>query len=264
MLSNGIFTATLVIGIVGLIIGVLLGIAGRKFAVEIDEKEVAIREELPGNNCGGCGYAGCDGLAAAIAKGEASAAGCPVGGASVAEKIAGIMGVEVDVVRYVAVVKCAGDCENAKERYEYTGNKSCREAVYLPGGGSKSCTYGCLGYGSCVKVCENNAITIENGIAVVDKDKCFACGKCVKACPKGLIELVPYDAQYIVKCNSNDKGKEVKSVCNAGCIGCSLCAKNCPSDAIIIENNIAHIDYSKCSNCGTCMAKCPVKIIRKN
>ena len=48
--------ATGVVAVVGLIIGILLGVAGAKLRVEVDEKEVAVREELPGNNCGGCGY----------------------------------------------------------------------------------------------------------------------------------------------------------------------------------------------------------------
>ncbi len=65
---TAILVAALVVGGVGILIGFFLGISGEKFKVEVDEKEVAILGELPGNNCGGCGYAGCSGLAAAIAK----------------------------------------------------------------------------------------------------------------------------------------------------------------------------------------------------
>ena len=96
---TAIILAAVVVGGTGLIIAILLGIASEKFKVPVDEKEVAIRAELPGNNCGGCGYAGCDGLAAAISAGEAPVNACPVGGAPVADKIGAIMGVEAGVLR---------------------------------------------------------------------------------------------------------------------------------------------------------------------
>ena len=119
-----------------------------------------------------------------------------------------------------------------------------------------------MGYGSCVSVCDKNAIKILNGIAVVDKEKCYACGKCVKACPKGLIEIIPYDSKYHVACSSIDRGVDVKKACKTGCIGCKLCEKNCENNAVVVENNIAKIDYDKCTNCGACAKKCPSKIIR--
>ena len=257
---TGILIACLVVGGAGIVIGVLLGIAGKKFAVEVDEKAVAIREALPGSNCGGCGYAGCDALAQAIADGTAPANSCPVGGAAVAAKMAEILGVEVETVRKTAFIKCAGDCEKAGNKYEYTGNMSCKEASYVSGG-PKQCQYGCMGYGDCLRACEYGAISVENGIAVVDREKCVACGKCVMACPKGLIELVPYEAKHLVQCSSHDKGKDVKAKCDNGCIGCTLCTKQCEFDAIHMENNVAVIDYEKCTNCGACAAKCPAKVI---
>ena len=259
---TAIILAGVVVGAVGLLIAVLLGIASEKFKVPVDEKAIAIRDELPGNNCGGCGYAGCDGLAAAISAGEASVNACPVGGAAVAEKISEIMGVEVgDTEKMVAFVKCSGTCDKAKDKYEYVGIEDCVEALSVPGGGPKACSYGCTGFGSCVKSCEFDAIHIVNGIAVVDKEKCVACGKCVAMCPKGLIELVPYSAKHLVQCNSHDKGKDVKAVCDSGCIGCQLCKKNCKFDAVEIDHFLAHIDYSKCKNCGLCAQKCPAKVI---
>ncbi len=257
-----IIIAVAVVAGVGLIIGILLGIAGEKFKVQVDEKEVIVRELLPGNNCGGCGYPGCDGLAAAIAKGEMPPSACPVGGEAVAEAISAALGVEnTESTKCVAFVKCAGDCEKAKDLYEYVGPKDCRLAGNNPNSGPKGCTYGCLGYGSCKEVCEFGAIDIIDGIAVINKDKCKACGKCVEACPRKLIEMVPYDAPHLVKCNSHDKGREVKAVCSTGCIGCSLCVKSCEVDAISVSQNLAHIDYDKCNHCGACMRKCPVKII---
>ena len=259
---SAILLAMVVVGGTGLLIAILLGIASEKFKVPVDEKEVAIRAELPGNNCGGCGYAGCDGLAKAIANGEAPVNGCPVGGAAAAEKISAIMGVEAgEFVKKVAFVKCAGTCEKASDKYQYSGVQSCIEAMNVPGAGPKGCEFGCMGFGSCVKACPFDAIHVVDGIAVVDKEACKACGKCVAVCPKHLIEIVPYNQKHLVKCNSQDKGKAVMQACTAGCIGCKMCTRVCEADAITVENNIAKIDYSKCTGCGKCAEKCPAKII---
>ena len=258
----GLILAAGVIGAIGIIIGVLLGIASEKFKVEVDEREILVRAELPGNNCGGCGFPGCDGLANAIAAGTAPVNACPVGGAAVADKIAAIMGVESGgTVRKVAFVKCKGTCDKTKVQYNYYGMDDCRKVSVVPGGGEKACVYGCMGYGSCVKACDFNAIHVVDGVAVVDKEKCVACGKCVAVCPNRLIELVPYDAKHLVQCSSHDKGKDVKAKCDNGCIGCTLCTKQCESAAIHMDNNLAVIDYEKCTNCGKCAAKCPAKVI---
>lgn len=204
---SAILTAVAVVGGVGLLLGVFLGIASIVFKVAVDEKEEAVLGVLPGNNCGGCGFPGCSGLAAAIAKGEAPVNACPVGGEPVGKKIAAIMGVEAgETVRMTAFVKCAGDCDKTTKIYEYTGVEDCGMVKYVPDGGAKSCNYGCLGYGNCVKACPFDAIHIVNGIAKVDKEKCKACSKCVAACPKQLIELIPYDSKAAVACSSKDKG----------------------------------------------------------
>lgn len=262
MSVSAIIIAAVVVAVVGIIIGFFLGFSSEKFKVEVDPKEEAILEVLPGNNCGGCGFAGCSGLAAAIAKGEAEVGACPVGGDPVANEIASIMGVEAGAsVKQVAFVKCAGTCEKAKVDYDYHGVQDCTMMQYVPNGGPKSCNHGCMGYGSCVTACPFDAIHIENGVAVVDKDECKACKKCIEVCPNNLIELVPYDAAVKVNCSSTDKGKTVMQACSVGCIGCKLCEKSCGFDAIKVENNIAHIDYEKCTGCGACAAKCPKKII---
>ena len=262
MSLTGIILAAAIVGGVGLFIGVFLGISGKAFAVEVDEREEAILGVLPGNNCGGCGYAGCSGLAAAIVKGEAEIGSCPVGGAPVAALIGEIMGQETEEqVRMTAFVKCGGTCEKANQDYKYYGIVDCRYMSYVQNGGPKSCNYGCLGYGSCVKACPFDAIHIVDGIAVVDKEACKGCGKCIATCPKNLIELVPYEQNHLVQCSSKDKGKQVMSVCKVGCIGCKMCEKVCPSEAITVTDNLAHIDPEKCTNCGLCAEKCPKKII---
>lgn len=259
---SGIITATIVVAAVGLFIGLFLGLAAIKFSVEIDPREEAVLAALPGNNCGGCGFPGCSGLASAIAKGEAAVNGCPVGGDAVAAEIGKIMGVDAgESVKMVAFVKCKGDCDSAKVDYEYTGTLDCSMMAFVPGGGPKSCNYGCLGNGDCVRACPFDAIHVVNGVALVDKDACKACNKCVEACPKNLIEMIPYSANRIVACSSKDKGPVVNKACGVGCIACQLCKKNCPSDAIVVEDNLARIIYDKCKDCGICKEKCPKKTI---
>ncbi len=262
MSIQAIIIAGLAVGGTGILIGFFLGFFGEKFKVEVDEREEAILEVLPGNNCGGCGYAGCSGLAAAIVKGEAPVGQCPVGGTPVAEKIGDIMGVAAEEgARQVAFVKCGGDCEKAKKDYIYTGVEDCKAMAFVPNGGPKSCNYGCLGYGSCVKACPFDAIHIVEGIAVVDKEACKACGKCIATCPHGLIELVPYEGIHFVRCSNHDKGKKVMDACAEGCIACHLCEKNCEQDAIHFEDNIPHIDKDLCVECGVCAEKCPKDVI---
>lgn len=261
---TAIILAAATVGVVGLVVGFLLVTAGEKFKVEVNEKEEAVRAELPGNNCGGCGYPGCDGLAAAIAKWEAPVNGCPVGGAPVAAKISAVMGVEAgESVKKVAFVKCAGDCEHAQDKAVYYGLEDCRQAAVVPGRGAKKCTNGCMGFGSCVKVCQFDAIHVVNGVAVVDRKKCVACGKCVAVCPNGLITLIPDSAEYVVQCNSQEKGKAVKEACSAGCLGCTACVKQCEFEAISMNGNVAVIDQEKCQKCGKCAEKCSVNVIRR-
>ena len=161
----------------------------------------------------------------------------------------------------VAFVRCKGTCDKVKTLYNYEGIDDCAKASVVPAGGPKACSYGCTGFGSCVKACQFDAIHVVNGVAVVDKEKCVACGKCAEACPRHLIELVPYKANHLVQCSSHDKGPAVKKVCEAGCIGCTLCTKQCEFDAIHMDNNVAVIDYTKCTGCGKCAAKCPAHVI---
>lgn len=262
MSITGILIAAAIVGGTGLFIGVFLGISGKKFAIEVDEREAAVLEALPGNNCGGCGYPGCSGLAAAIVAGTAEVGACPVGGTPVAEKIGEIMGLSAEEqIRQVAFVKCGGTCEQAKNEYEYFGIEDCIMAHMMQDGGPKGCGYGCLGFGTCVKACPFDAIHITEGIAVVDKEKCKACGKCIAVCPKQLIEMFPYDQKNIVQCNSHDNGRTVRDTCQVGCIGCRICEKNCEVKAVTVTDNLAYVDPAKCINCGVCAEKCPRKII---
>lgn len=257
-----ILKAIILLGAMGLLFGAILAYASKKFAVEIDERVEKILEVLPGANCGGCGFPGCGGLANAIVKGDAPVNGCPVGGSAVGSKVGEIMGIKASQgEKEVAKVICKGSCENAKNKYEYEGISDCRAAMSL-NSGAKACKFGCLGLGTCKNVCKFGAITIKDGIAIIDEEKCVMCGKCIEACPKGIIIKKPANKEVVVECNSKEFGKSVKEKCSVGCIGCGICAKSCPVDAIIFENKIAKIDFSKCIQCKVCVEKCPTKVIK--
>ncbi len=262
---TSIITPVFILGGMGLIFGGGLAFASQKFAVEVDPKMVAIRDALPGANCGGCGLPGCDGFASAVAEGRAPVNGCPVASEEAVNAIAAIMGQEVIAEeKMIARVICAGGIDKSKESFEYYGVEDCKAANMFKGG-SKSCKYGCLGLGTCVKVCPFDAIEIsEDKLAVINPDKCTGCGQCIEECPKDVIAMVPYDQEVHVDCNSKEKGKEVKQKCEVGCIGCKICVKACPFEAITFEDNLAKIDYDKCRNCMICVQKCPTKSIAGN
>lgn len=254
--------AALSIGGLGLLFGLGLGVAAKKFAVEVNPLIAEVREALPSANCGACGYAGCDAFAKAVVEGDAKTNGCPVGGQSCADELAALMGEEAGSLQATtAFVKCAGTCDKAKEKYEYFGVTDCVAAGYLQGKGSKACTDGCLGLGSCVKACMFDAITIVDGIAVVDEAKCTSCGMCVSSCPKDIIEIIPADASTRVNCNSHEKGGDTRKACTVGCIGCRKCSKVCEFDAFTFDGVLAKIDYEKCTQCGACIEACPTNAI---
>ena len=258
MSIHAIITATVLIGVVGLLVALFLSLASKAFAVPVDEREARVLEELPGANCGGCGFSGCAACASAIVSGDAPVTACTVGKKPVADKIAAIMGTAaVSGVRKVAYVRCIGDCEKTFERYIYSGPRKCGDITAAPGRGPKSCPYGCVGCGDCARVCLMGAISIQKGIAVVDEEKCVDCRRCMKACPKGVIYEVPYGAASHISCSGPEKGKIVMENCKVGCISCRKCVKNCPEGAISFEKGYPEIHYDKCTNCGTCRDGCP-------
>lgn len=257
-----ILYAVLVLGILGAVFGLVLAYASKVFAVEVDPRQEEIASVLPGANCGGCGFPGCSGYATAIVEGRAPLNKCAAGGAECAKKISEIMGVDAgDIERSVAVVLCSGG-PNVTKKYEYLGIKDCLAASRMPGGGPNECGYACIGLGSCVAVCPFGAISVTDGLAHVDHEKCVGCMACAAACPKNIIVNVPYRADITVACSSKDKGAMLRKFCNIGCMGCKICEKACPSDAIHVVDNLAVIDYSKCTSCGLCAQKCPRKLIR--
>ncbi|HOP11796.1 MAG TPA: RnfABCDGE type electron transport complex subunit B [Oscillospiraceae bacterium] len=257
-----IWLPILIVGALALLGGIILAVSSVFMAVPVNENEKKIREVLPGANCGGCGYAGCDEYAAAIAKGNAPAHLCGPGGASVAEKIGKITGLGViEVNPKTAVVYCCGSKDKVDIKMNYRGIQTCAAASTFYGGIS-ACTYGCMGLGDCVRACVYDAISIQKGVAVVNQGKCTGCSSCAKACPKGLIKMVKTDVTHIVLCSSHDKGATTVKTCKAGCIGCGKCVRTCPSGAITLDNNLAVIDPAKCTSCGACVPVCPTGAIK--
>ena len=271
-----IWVPILVVCIIGLICGVGLSVASSVMAVKEDERFPAIRDCLPGANCGACGFTGCDGYAKALLQPGTKTNLCVPGGAEAAKKLAAVLGVDVlhdrtrpdelgveaeETVRKVAVVKCSGTCDVTQPKEEYRGIHTCSAAKLLFGGPG-SCTYGCIGYGDCAAVCPQKAISLEHGVAFVDAESCIGCGLCAKQCPQGVIALVPETAKSVVACSNRDKGAMTRKACSIGCIGCMKCAKNCEADAITVSGNLAAIDYAKCTGCGKCAEVCTTGCIR--
>ena len=269
---NFILIAVIVLGAIALISAIVLYAVSKKFAVQEDPRIGQVVELLPGANCGGCGFAGCAGMADALVKGAdlGSIDGlmCPVGGADVMGQVADLLGMAVaNTDPMVAVVRCNGTCEHRPRIVEYDGMRSC-QAVNATCAGETGCGFGCLGCGDCVAACQFGAITMdeETGLPVVDEEKCTACGACAKACPRHIIELRkkgPKGRRVYVQCVNKDKGAVAKKACAVACIGCGKCQKVCKFDAITVENNVAYIDFNKCRMCTKCVDECPTGALVK-
>lgn len=258
---NDIVFAVVLVVLIGLLSGLILAVASIVMAVPKDQRSEDIRALLPGANCGACGFSGCDGYAKAMAEGKAQPGLCTVGGAKTAKSIASYLGVAaVNMEPHVSVVHCLGSNDNTSYKTDYEGIQSCAAAAQLAGSPTK-CRFGCIGLGDCVDACEYNALSIRNGVAMVEPKNCVACGKCVKVCPKHLLSLIPAKKQAVVRCSSCEKGGIVNKICKTGCIGCMRCEKSCTHDAIHVENFLARVDPEKCVGCGDCVAVCPRHVI---
>lgn len=253
----------ILLGSMGAIFAFLLGVVSKLTAIEVHPRQEALRDALPGANCGACGYPGCDACAKALNNGEVGPDICPIGGQKVADQLAEILGMaHVETSRQVACVMCQGDCDHAKEIYQYDGIKDCR-VMSMEFGGLLACNHGCVGCGSCKDVCEYGAIEVENGLARIIPENCVACKKCVAICPKNIIKMVPYEQKQHVKCMNPNFGKDVRNACSIGCIGCGLCAKLEP-EYFEMNGKLAHAIYDENADrerLEAVAAKCPAKCI---
>ena len=259
-----ILAPILTLGILGILFGVGLALASKKFCVVVDPRVDKIYAKLPGANCGACGMAGCMGFTEGLIQGKCTVEQCVVSEEEARGEIAGILGVEAKTkIMRAAVLHCHGGSKRVKDKFIYQGIRDCIAANPVMGG-PKECEYGCIGFGTCALVCPFGAITMnDENLPVVNEDKCTACGKCVEACPKKLFSLVDVNKTYGVRCKSLDVGKNVMKACSVGCIACRKCEKACPVSAIKIVNNLSVIDYNLCDNRGECFKVCPTKTIAR-
>jgi Na+-translocating ferredoxin:NAD+ oxidoreductase RNF subunit RnfB len=256
-----ILYCVLILGGAGGVLGLLLAFASKAFAVPEPEHTDELLACLPLSDCGACGHTNCAGFAAALRAGGASPGECAPGGADTAQKLSALLGgVSVKNTRHTALVRCSGGLR-AKNRYRYDGIADCNAAMQIGGASPKECSVGCVGLGTCVSVCPWGAIGLIDGVAVVDHERCANCGRCAAACPKGIIVSVPYHADVNVACSSHEKGIALRRMCDIGCLGCKMCEKLCLRRAIKVEDNLAVIDFDKCTGCGDCAEKCPRKLI---
>ncbi len=256
-----ILYAIVALGGLGILFGLVLGLADKKFAVEVDERVSAVRAAVAGANCGACGYAGCDAYAEAVVRGDAKANACTPGGAKTVKAISEIMGVNAETLTpMVARVRCQGNCERVTMRYDYSGVPSCR-AVSGISGGPNACEFGCVGFGECLSVCAFGAIQMIDGIAVIDDDKCTGCGMCVDVCPRTIIKMMPKDQTVVVMCRNEAIGRIARLQCKTACVACKRCEKACPTESIKVVKGVAIIDESTCTRCGACVPVCPMHSI---
>jgi len=251
----------LVLGSFALISASGLYFASKKFYVYEDPRIEEVTQMLPGVNCGGCGYAGCAAFAENVITKMSLATVCPVASPEAMKSIGQLLGLEAAVgEKKVASLMCNGTPEHTRYSMEYRGITDCWAAM-LVSDTTKNCAYSCLGLDSCVRACSFDAMRIENGIVVINDEKCTGCGMCIPACPKNILHLRPYSKKVTVSCLNTDRGPEARKACSVACIGCGKCEKVCEDDAIHMANFLAKIDYAKCTNCEKCVEACPTNSI---
>lgn len=242
----------------GLVTATVLAIASRVFYVEEDPRVEAVMDALPGANCGGCGYAGCEGYAVAVVNDpEIPANKCCAGGESVSIAVGELTGKTVGAAEPLrSFRRCDKVHGEVAMRYDYQGVPSCAAAALLFEG-AYACRFSCLGYGDCVEVCPFEAITVSDGLSYINWNKCIGCGLCVPACPRNSLELIPLRSRVSIFCSTKDKLKAVMEVCKAGCINCGKCVKKCPAGAISNKSGRIEIDHRLCLSYGEdCQMAC--------
>jgi len=259
---NTILIATISLAAIGLICAAVITIASKLMFVKVDVRVAKLRECMPGANCGACGFSSCDAYAEALVKGDVAANLCLPAGEAGLEAISKILGIDSGdgIAKMTAVVQCLGDSNTVKDKMKYVGIDTCFAAKQLFGG-QESCTFGCLGFGDCVKVCPNDAICVKGRLARIHPDRCSGCAVCVKVCPTDVIAIEAEPLHVAVRCKNNEKGGTVRQKCSRGCIGCKKCENVCPAKTIQVVDSLAVIDHTLCYGCKECVDVCIVKCI---
>lgn len=263
-----IIISVLTLFALGFVAAGVLAVASRLLYVEEDPRIEVVTDALPGANCGGCGFAGCESYAVAVLNDPLMPPNlCCAGGPDVSVRVAELTGKAMgDADPKVVFRRCVKDQGGVLKRFQYLGAQSCA-AANLVLGGPDACKYSCLGFGDCVRACPFDAMWIEGGLVRIAPDKCTSCGTCIRTCPNSILELIPRRARVMVFCSTQDKGKAVKDVCEAGCVNCGACIKKCPAKCISTENGRIAIDHAACLAYGpdcdeACVKACPRDILR--
>lgn len=263
-----VLTSVLTLLGLGFVAAAVLAVASRVFHVEEDPRVEAVMDALPGANCGGCGYAGCEGYAIAVVNDPAVAASlCVAGSAETSIAVGNLTGKTVAAAEpQVSFRRCEKLAGNVGLRYDYQGMPSCAAATLLMGG-SDICSWSCLGFGDCVQVCPFDAMKLKDGLVHVIASKCTGCGQCIKACPRNSLEIIPTRARIAVFCATKDKLRAVIEICEVGCINCGKCIKACPAKAITTEDERIEVNHKMCLSYGAdcqeaCVKGCSRHILR--
>lgn len=253
---------------IGAAAAIILAVASQLLKVEENPLIEEVAEVLPGANCGGCGFAGCEAYAVAVVTNPDIPANlCVVGGAETTAKVGELSGKAAAVGDpVVSFRRCSRVEGNVKAKFDYIGTATCASAALLEGG-PWMCAWACLGLGDCLRACPFDAMYIENGMVEIIPSKCVSCGQCVKSCPRSILQLIPRNARVMSYCATREKMKSVSDVCEVGCINCLKCLKACPADAITYEKRRIEIDHTACREFGAacgeaCVASCPRGILR--
>ena len=263
-----LLTSVLALFGIGAASAIILAVASHLLKVEENPVIELVTEQLPGANCGGCGFAGCEAYAIAVVTNPDIPANlCVVGGAETTARVGELSGKAAAAGEpVVSFRRCSRVEGNVKPRYDYIGTATCASAALLEGG-PYMCSWACLGFGDCLRACPFDAMYIENGMVEIIPSKCVSCGQCVKVCPRSILQLIPRRARVMSHCATREKMKQVSDVCDVGCINCLKCLKACPADAVYYHDRRIEIDHIKCIEfgpaCGqACVAACPRGIMR--
>lgn len=233
-----VYPLAMAVCFVAAFVAALLGRALQR-RVSASAHEIELRSALPGHDCGLCGYDECKAYARSLAVESGDPGRCAPGGSAVETKLRTIIGGEAAIPK-VAVVHCAGGRNEARYLFHYEGAGNCRAALGIYGG-PKACGSACTGFGSCIVHCPTEAISLREGVALIDPQRCTGCGRCVPVCPVGVIELVRRELSWYVACNSREDLAAKRSNCSVPCTACGECERRSDAWQFSVRDNLAKV-----------------------